>query len=156
MVRRASGERAMAYTLSEAARAAGRGKTTLLRMIRSGRLSATRDPVTGGWLVEPVELHRLYPPAHREAVDPPLNGAPRIAELEARLEAAETRIRDKDELIAAHRVENEDLRQQRDRVQAALAVAQEQLGEALQQVRLLTDQRSAPPRRSWLPWRRRG
>jgi hypothetical protein len=32
-----------------------------------------------------------------------------------------------------------------------------QLGEALQQVRLLTDQRAPPPaRRSWLPWRRRG
>src|SRR5215212_4419787 len=88
LVRRASGERAMAYTLSEAARAAGRGKTTLLRMIRSGRLSATRDPVTGGWLVEPAELHRLYPPAHHEAVHQPDQGAARIAALEARIEAA--------------------------------------------------------------------
>ena len=39
-----------------------------------------------------------------------------------------------------------------------LDTATEQLGEALQQVRLLTDQRAtplAPPRRSWLRWRRR-
>src|SRR3954451_24463958 len=92
------GERAMAYTLSEAARAAGRGKTTLLRMIQSGKLSATRDPVTGGWLVEPAELHRLYPPARHEAAQPLDHGAPRIAALEARLEAAETRIADKDAL----------------------------------------------------------
>src|SRR6476659_6310904 len=100
------GERAMAYTLSEAARAAGRGKTTLLRMIRSGRLSATRDPVTGGWLVEPVELHRLYPPAYHTAAEPPLSGTPRIAALEAQLAG-------KDALIAAHQGEIEDLRQQR-------------------------------------------
>jgi hypothetical protein len=92
----------MAYTLSEAARAAGRGKTTLLRMIRSGRLSAIRDPVTDGWMIEPAELHRLYPPAHREPVSQADHGAPRIDALEARIEAAETRIRDKDELIAVN------------------------------------------------------
>ena len=62
----------MPYTLAEAAQAAGRGKTTLLRMIRSGRLSAARDPVTGGWMVEPAELHRLYPPARHEAVHDPM------------------------------------------------------------------------------------
>src|SRR3954452_19952274 len=45
------GDGAMAYTLAEAAQAAGRGKTTLLRMIRSGRLSARRDPGTGGLMV---------------------------------------------------------------------------------------------------------
>ena len=141
----------MAYTLSEAARAAGRGKTTLLRMIRSGKLSATRDPVTGGWLVEPAELHRLYPPAHHEAVHRPDQGEARIATLEARLEAAETRIRDKDVLIAAHRGEIDDLRQQRDQAQQQLAAAQERIAA------LLTDQRSpAPqpaPRRAWWRWR---
>jgi len=73
----------MTYTLAEAAQAAGRGKTTLLRMIRSGRLSASRDPVTGGWMVEPAELHRLYPPAHHESVHEHADSAPRIAALEA-------------------------------------------------------------------------
>src|SRR3954451_7404689 len=151
LVRRASGDGAMAYTLSEAAQAAGKGKTTLLRMIRAGRLSASRDPVTDGCLMERAELHRLYPPAHREPVPQADHGAPRIAALEARLEAAETRIRDKDELIAAHRAEIDDLRQQRDLTQVALAAAQERI------TALLTDQRpppasAAPPRRWWL-WR---
>jgi hypothetical protein len=123
-------------------------------MIRSGRLSATRDPVTGGWLVEPAELHRLYPPARHESIEQPLSGVPRIAALEAQLAG-------KDALIEAHQGEIDDLRQQRDRAQAALAVAQEQLGETLQQVRLLTDQRTASPvpvtvtaARRWWPWRR--
>src|SRR6476659_7380199 len=137
----------MPYTLSEAARAAGRGKTTLLRMIRSGKLSATRDPVTDGWLIEPVELHRLYPPAHREPVHQSDDGAPRIAALEARLEAANDAIRVRDDMIAAHRSEIEDLRQQR-------AQAHQQLATALGQIAaLLTDQRPpappAAPRRRW-------
>ena len=70
-----------------------------------------------------------------------------LRDLPARLEAAETRIRDKDELIAAHRAEIADLRQQRDRAQEALAAAQARIAA------LLTDQRTAPARR-WWPWRR--
>ena len=58
--------------------------------------------------------------------------------LRTRLDAAELRIIDKDATI-------EDLRRRLDTATA-------QLGEALQQVRLLTDQRTV--RRSWLPWRR--
>jgi hypothetical protein len=44
-----------------------------------------------------------------------------------------------------------------DDLRRRLDTATAQLGEALQQVRLLTDQRPAPPppaRRSWWPWRR--
>jgi uncharacterized coiled-coil protein SlyX len=140
----------MAYTLAEAAKAAGRGKTTLLRMIRSGRLSASRDPLTGGWMVEPAELHRLYPPAHHDSVHQPDSGAPRIAALEARLEAADDAIRVRDDMLAAHQSTIDDLRRRLD-------TATGQLGEALSQVRVLTDQRPTPlatPRRSWWPWRR--
>jgi hypothetical protein len=50
----------MAYTLTEAARAVRKDKTTLLRAIRAGRVSAVRDH-RGGWLIEPAELHRIYP-----------------------------------------------------------------------------------------------
>jgi len=49
------------YTLAEAAKATGKSKSTVLRSIRAGRLSAVRDELTGGWLIEPAELHRLYP-----------------------------------------------------------------------------------------------
>ena len=49
-------------TLAEAAKAADRSKSALLRSIKAGRLSATRDALTGGWVVEASELHRLYTP----------------------------------------------------------------------------------------------
>jgi hypothetical protein len=64
MQRYAAGERsAMPYTLAQAARAIGRNKTSVLRAIKAGKVSAIRDEATGGWLIEPAELHRLYPPA---------------------------------------------------------------------------------------------
>lgn len=50
----------MTYTLTQAAKATGKSRSTVLRAIRSGRVSATRDEVTGGWMSEPSELHRLY------------------------------------------------------------------------------------------------
>ena len=51
----------MPYTLAEAARAIGMQKSTVLRAIKRGSLSAVRDAPTGQWLVEPAELHRVYP-----------------------------------------------------------------------------------------------
>jgi excisionase family DNA binding protein len=52
----------MGLSLGEAATATGLNKTTILRSIRAGRLSATQDGL-GKWCIEPAELHRLYPPA---------------------------------------------------------------------------------------------
>src|SRR3954467_2142309 len=141
----------MTYTLTTAAKATGKSRSTVLRAIRAGRVSAKRDEVTGGWVIEPSELHRLYEPVAADGGHGPDHGMPRnngvdgeIRELRARLEAAEMRLADKDDVIA-------DLRQQRDQAQQQLAAAQERIAA------LLTDQRSpppAPPRRSWLPWRR--
>ena len=51
----------MPYTLAEAAKATGTNKTTILRAIKSGKVSGTKDE-QGTWLVEPAELHRVYPP----------------------------------------------------------------------------------------------
>ena len=50
----------MSYTLAEAAVACGLDKST----VRSGRISGTRDD-QGVWHVEPVELHRVFPPVVR-------------------------------------------------------------------------------------------
>ena len=51
----------MPLSLSEAAKATGTNRTTILRAIKAGKVSATKD-VHGNWLIEPVELHRVYPP----------------------------------------------------------------------------------------------
>ena len=51
----------MAYSLKQAADATGRTKPTLLRAIQSGKISAKKGEM-GAWEIEPVELHRIYPP----------------------------------------------------------------------------------------------
>jgi len=50
----------MGYTLGQAARAVGMSKTSILRSIRAGRISGTKDEF-GQWCIEPCELHRVYP-----------------------------------------------------------------------------------------------
>ena len=48
-------------SLREAAQQAGTSKSTILRAIQSGRLSATRTD-DGGYSIDPSELCRVYPP----------------------------------------------------------------------------------------------
>jgi hypothetical protein len=48
-------------TLAAAAAACGVNKSTILRAINSGKVSAAKDE-HGEWQVEPAELHRVYPP----------------------------------------------------------------------------------------------
>ena len=50
----------MGYTLGQAAKAAGRSKTTVHRAIAGGRLSAARTE-NGGWSIDPAELARVFP-----------------------------------------------------------------------------------------------
>jgi hypothetical protein len=57
----------MSYTLTSAATATGLNRTTVLRAIKSGKISGTKDE-HGEWHIEPAELHRVYPPvAQRDA-----------------------------------------------------------------------------------------
>jgi hypothetical protein len=50
----------MEYTLSGAAKATGRGKSTLHRAIKSGKLSAKRTQ-EGAYLIDAAELARAFP-----------------------------------------------------------------------------------------------
>src|SRR5262245_20657182 len=52
----------MSYSLGAAAAATGLNKTTILRAIKSGKISSTKDAL-GQWWVEPAELHRVPKPA---------------------------------------------------------------------------------------------
>ena len=49
----------MGYSLGQAAKAAGRSKTTVHRAIAGGRLSASRTE-SGGWSIDPAELARVF------------------------------------------------------------------------------------------------
>jgi hypothetical protein len=112
----------------------------VLRAIRRGLISATRDDATGGWLIEPSELHRVYPPVALRTADDALrnhNGTDATAELRARLDAAEAAVRFRDEVIA-------DLRQQRDR----------EAEERRRLTAVISNMRQEPARRSWWRWGR--
>src|SRR5215217_7448198 len=51
---------AMAYTLGEAANAAGKAKSTIFKACKDGLISFARDD-RGRFLIEPAELHRVFP-----------------------------------------------------------------------------------------------
>src|SRR6476646_4489849 len=98
----------MTLTLARAAEATGRSRSTLLRAIRKGAISASRDDL-GGFLVEESELARVFPPV----VTDEANGEalPSLDVALAKLDAAETRLVDKDAGI-------EDLRHRLDEAHA--------------------------------------
>ena len=53
----------MYTSLGQAARATGLDKSTILRAIRSHKISAAKSERDGGWTIDPAELHRVFPPA---------------------------------------------------------------------------------------------
>jgi hypothetical protein len=137
----------MSYTLGQAAKAVGMSKTSILRSIKAGRISAGRDEL-GQWAIEPCELHRVYPPLTQDtdtgngtgerAVT---GGETALAEAHARAGLAEARMSDFKSML-------DDIREQRDRWQQQ---AERLAGLAI------TDQRKEPtpaPPESWRRWLR--
>jgi len=148
-------ENPLAYTLSSAAKATGRGKATISKAISSGRLSAVKQE-DGSYIIDPAELHRVYPPArspeltseHKEPSGTPMTNpefSTQIRDLQADLQRAREQI----EELKADRT---DARAERDEWRAqAKALA------------LIADQRPRDPApsaviepkaRSWWPWGR--
>jgi excisionase family DNA binding protein len=84
----------MPLSLAEAAQATGLNRSTILRAIKSGKISGARDE-TGTWSVEPVELHRMFP-----AATAPPKATPQDAQTDA--------------LVAELRAQLADMRSQRD------------------------------------------
>lgn len=62
----------MSYTLGEAAKVVGKSKTTLHRAIKSGKISALKAD-DGSYVIEPAELHRLFPVVTPGTADAPLH-----------------------------------------------------------------------------------
>lgn len=127
----------MPFTLRTAAQHAGTSKSTILRAIKSGRLSAARL-ADGTYEIDGSELERVYPAqrlkrsdAHVMEHHAPAEDAPATAALEAEISGLREILRRAD--AAA-----DELRQDRDRWRSM----------AESQQRLLADQRP----RSW--WRR--
>jgi len=137
----------MHLSLRQAAKEAGVAKTTLIRALRSGRLSAQKNDL-GDWAIDPAELHRVFPLRAQDQGDP--GSAPVVLDHDAspsgppatsldreRLAALEAQVQALKELIQRLDQDKRDLKEERDRW-------------AAQAERLAL----APPRRPWWPWRR--
>ena len=99
----------MAYNLATAAMATGVNKSTILRSIKAGRISAIKNET--GWHIEVAELHRVFPPL------------PPIATGEATAMPRDATI---DALVQVLRQQVEDMRQERNRWHAAFEASQQQ------------------------------
>lgn len=142
----------MTYSVTEAARAVGRSKATIIRAIASGTLSATRDELGKPWRIDPAELMRAFPE--------PVHEPDRIPDHDA---SRTDLIREKDTLIAAHEATIADLRRRLDDAHAERRQTADRLAAAQERIAaLLTDQRSVLPtapvvpepasRRRWWLW----
>lgn len=138
-------------TLSQAAKASGKSKSTLSRAIKVGRLSATRLD-DGNFSIDPAELFRVYPATHNNPYDErPIErvATPVPAELQSRISMLEVLLEKEREAVARERQISADLKEDRDRWRQ-------------QAVSLLADLRPGPAepallarRRAWWPFNRR-
>lgn len=125
----------MRYTLGTASKATGKAKSTILRAIKSGKISA-KKAYDGSYEIEPSELHRVFEPnssqqASSNDTHPPEE---RDATLRIRLELLEVeRQRERDQMQSTIDDLRSRLDRSEDRFTALLA--------------------APPARRSWWPWK---
>ena len=103
----------MRYTLGTAAKATGKAKSTILRAVKSGIISAAKAH-DGSYEIEPSELHRVFPPngAQLASSNDAQPNEEHSATLRIRLEVLETeRQRERDQMQATI----DDLRARLDR-----------------------------------------
>lgn len=103
----------MRYTLGTAAKATGKAKSTILRAVKSGAISAAKAH-DGSYEIEPSELHRVFPPngAQQVASNATQPNEEHYAILRIRLEVFEAeRQRERDQMQATI----DDLRARLDR-----------------------------------------
>jgi hypothetical protein len=112
----------MSHTLATAAAACGVNKSTVLRAIKSGRLSGAKD-VHGEWRIDPAELHRVYPPVEaRNAAgtgarnDTQYLATAAIAEAHQRASLAEQRLSELKAMLSDMQADRDAWREQAQRL----------------------------------------
>ncbi len=131
----------MRYSLGQASKVTGKAKSTILRAVKNGTISALKGPL-GSYEIDPSELHRVYGAKTmqpRNAVEtneaqPPFEHPER---LKIRLELVEEERRREREMMQAT---IDDLRERLDRSEDRITA-------------LLGDHRPPEVRRRW--WQRR-
>ena len=146
----------MKWSLNEAAKNGGRSKATILRAIKSGRMSAPKNEL-GEYEIDPAEFYRVFPPTGSGPDDEPgtetatdqTKTAFETGQLAVELKLIRERMTMAGQMhekeLALLNARIEELRQDR----ADLRTERDSLLKTLQEqavsVRLLTDQRPSPP-----------
>ena len=95
-------------TAREAGERVGKSRQAIIKAIRKGTLSATKDE-SGEWRIDPAELFRVYPPVSQvDDTHPATESASDTGGLRREIEVLRERLAEKDEQI-------DDLREDRDR-----------------------------------------
>lgn len=118
----------MSLSPTDAGKHVGLTKQSIIKAIRSGRLSATKD-AKGGWQIEPVELFRVWSAVNQDT-------GKVVPQVDAGISS------DDGEIINLLKAQLDDLRADRDHWRKA-AEAERMERVALSEKLLLTDQR--PP-----------
>jgi hypothetical protein len=124
----------MRYTLGTAAKATGKAKSTILRAIKSGTISATKAH-DGSYEIDPSELHRVFPP----------NGAQQTSSTDTQpIEERDATLRLRLEILEAER------QRERDQLQATIDDLRARLDRSDDKVTALL---GAPAKaKRWWPW----
>ena len=138
----------MHYTLGTAAKATGKSKPTIHRAIKSGKISAEKD-VNGDWIIQPAELHRVFPPvtghgvtSNSKDVTHVTGNVTGIIELQSKLDVLLQRVTVKDEQLRMQEEQIRDAREDRDqwRKQATYLLEDKREKEIALNVRISTEQ----------------
>jgi len=125
----------MKHTLGTAAKATGKAKSTILRAIKSGIISASRT-ASGSYQIDPAELHRVFPPVSAQP-------------------ATSNDTQPSEEQSASLRFQMEILTTERERerrqMQATIDDLRERLDRSEARVSALLPSPTRPARR-WWPW----
>ena len=143
----------MKYSLSEAARATGKNKTTIQRAIKNGKISATKGN-SGSYEIEPSELHRVFPPiaAQRDAQHRQSNDTQQGKSASINSDLA--RVLELEKELAVARERANGLGAQKDQMADTINDLRKRLDNSEGRVMaLLADNR--PKRSSWWPWNRK-
>jgi hypothetical protein len=127
------------YTLGQAAKACGRSKSALSRDVKTGKISATRNP-DGTLGIEPAELHRVFPAVSHS--NRPSNGKWDDSQPPAAVAGTGFEHREIELLRDRVAVDAETIRDLRHRLDA-------EAEERRRLIAILTDQRRRPWWRRW-------
>lgn len=139
----------VALSPNDAAKQVGKSKTTILRAIRSGKLSANKNE-DGSYSIDPSELARVYGGGSRDPGHDPEHGAPRpgsdvpggapndppeISVLQVKLDAAEKLASEREQELHHRDVTITDLRERLDKSEHKRDEAQTKLTALLSDMR---------------------